>query len=123
MALSRNGKRLGMAAHMESVDNLEYIKSIQGQAHPRDIKLEQLHALMGDAYYEWYERNRYTSPVARWEKLIDDTISEYRKLELVKGRYSCPTECILTPAGHMAYDAYYTERGDALREGRYGKGL
>ena len=43
--------------------------------------------------------------------------------ELVHSRHACPKECLLTPAGHLAYDEAATERGDALREAKYRKGL
>lgn len=97
MALTMNGWRIGVAAHQERLETQEYVDSLRGYVHPRDQKLDQLCALMGDKEYQaWYERNRFTSPVARWEKLIDDAIAQYSEVQLIKGRESCPEACPLT---------------------------
>lgn len=104
MALSRYANRIGMAAHNEKIDYQEYVKSIQGQAHPRDLKLAQLRALMGDkAYQEWYERNQYTRPISKWEALIDSTIAQYSEIQLIKGKYACPEACPLTASSIAAH--------------------
>ena len=47
--------------------------------HPRDKKLNQLRALMGEKEYQtWYAKNQYTRPLAKWEALIDSTLARYQ---------------------------------------------
>lgn len=92
-----------MAAHQEKIDAIEYVKSLQGQQHPRDIKLSKLRALMGEeAYRQWYEISQHTRPIAKWEALIDSKIAQFSEVKLISGKDACPEACPVTASSIAA---------------------